>query len=154
MKLWLHGLALVCAVTLHWPVAGAADATTAHLTATNRVTMISFVRTLYEEGKVRAAYERYVALDLIQHNPNIADGREPAIVELEGLLRDPNAKFEVRRVVVDGDIAVVHFKGTLSKNGPSAAVIEVFRLENGKIVEHWDVFQVMGGASKSPHPYF
>jgi predicted SnoaL-like aldol condensation-catalyzing enzyme len=122
----------------------------------NRDIMRAFVDTAYAGRQPRTAYERHAAPDLIQHNAGIADGREAAIAELEGLLKDPQARFEVKRVLVDGDLAVVHFHGTLSAKGPSAAVMEMFRLKGGRIVEHWSVFQPIDPAAPTvnPHPHF
>lgn len=143
-------------------VAGAALAATmapaargTDLTEANRATMRAFVETAYGQKQVRKAYEAYVAPDLVQHNPNIADGREAAIAEIEGLLKNPAAHFDVKHVVVDGDLAAVHFRGSLGGD-VSAAVVEWFRLKDGKIVEHWDAFQVIDPKSKArnPHPYF
>jgi predicted SnoaL-like aldol condensation-catalyzing enzyme len=121
----------------------------------NRAVMRAFVATAYGQKQVRKAYEAYVASDLVQHNPNIADGREAAIAEVEGLLKDPAARFDVKHIVVDGDMAAVHFRGTLG-GGMSAAVFELFRLKDGKIVEHWDAFQVIDpkAAARNTHPYF
>ncbi|HEX8784636.1 MAG TPA: nuclear transport factor 2 family protein [Telluria sp.] len=124
-------------------------------TAANRATMRAFVDTAYGQKQVRKAYEAYVAPDLVQHNPNIADGREAAITELEGLLKNPAAHFDVKQLIVDGDMAAVHFRGSLGGD-MGANVIEWFRLKDGKIVEHWDAFQVMDPKAKArnAHPYF
>ncbi|MCS0630257.1 nuclear transport factor 2 family protein [Telluria mixta] len=142
--------AALAAAALCAPQAHAADATDA-----NRALMRAFVDTAYVQKQVRKAYEAYVAPDLVQHNPNIADGREAAIAEIEGLLKHPAARFDVKHVVVDGDMATVHFRGSLG-NGMSAAVVELFRLRDGRIVEHWDAFQVIdpNAQARNPHPYF
>jgi predicted SnoaL-like aldol condensation-catalyzing enzyme len=141
------GAALLAALM---PTAHAADPTDA-----NRATMRAFVDTAYGQKQVRKAYETYAVPGLVQHNPNIADGREAAIAELEGLLKNPAAHFDVKHVVVDGDMAAVQFRGSLGGD-MGANVTEWFRLEDGKIVEHWDTFQVMDPkvTSRNPHPYF
>jgi predicted SnoaL-like aldol condensation-catalyzing enzyme len=133
----------------------AGQAHAAKQTDTNRAVMRAFVDTAYGQKQVRKAYEAYVASDLVQHNPNIADGREAAIAEIEGLLKNPAAHFDVRHVVVDGDMATVHFRGNLG-NGMSAAVFELFRLKDGRIVEHWDAFQVVDpkATARNTHPFF
>lgn len=124
-------------------------------TEANRATMRAFVDTAYGQKQVRKAYENWVAPDLVQHNPNIADGREAAIAELEGLLKNPAAHFDVKHVAVDGDMAAVHFRGSLGGE-MGATVVEWFRLQDGKIVEHWDAFQIMDPKVKArnPHPWF
>lgn len=145
--------ALLAAASL---LAGAAQAANpADPTETNRATMRAFIDTAYGQKQVRKAYETWVAADLVQHNPNIADGREAAIAEVEGLLKNPAAHFDVKHVVVDGDMAAVHFRGSLGGE-TGAAVVEWFRLKDGKIVEHWDAFQIMDPKVKArnPHPYF
>jgi len=133
----------------------AGPAAAAGPTEANRAVMRAFVDTAYAQKQVRKAYEAYVAPDLVQHNPNIADGREAAIAEIEGLLRNPAAHFDVKHVVVDGDLATVHVRGSLG-NGMGAAVVELFRLQDGRIVEHWDAFQVIDpkAEARHPHPYF
>jgi predicted SnoaL-like aldol condensation-catalyzing enzyme len=136
---------VLCAGPVH-----AADPTDA-----NRAVMRAFVDTAYAQKQVRKAYEAYAAPDLVQHNPNIADGRDAAIAEVEGLLNNPAAHFDVKHVVVDGDMATVHFRGSLG-NGVGAAVVELFRLKDGKIVEHWDAFQVIDpkATARNTHPFF
>jgi predicted SnoaL-like aldol condensation-catalyzing enzyme len=121
----------------------------------NRATMLAFVDTAYGQKQVRKAYEAYVVPDLVQHNPNIADGREAAIAEIEGLLKNPAARFDVKHIVIDGDMAAVHFRGSLG-GGMGAVVVELFRLKDGKIVEHWDAFQAIDPkvSARNPHPYF
>jgi predicted SnoaL-like aldol condensation-catalyzing enzyme len=143
----LAGAALCAALA---PAAHAADPADV-----NRATMRAFVDTAYGQKQVRKAYEAYVVPDLVQHNPNIADGREAAIAEIEGLLKNPAAHFDVKHIVIDGDMAAVHFRGSLG-GGMGAAVFELFRLKDGKIVEHWDAFQVIDpkASARNPHPYF
>jgi len=133
----------------------AGDAHAADPTEANRATMRAFVDTAYGQKQVRKAYEVYVAPDLVQHNPNIADGRDAAIAELEGLLKNPAAHFDVKHVLVDGDMAAVQFRGSLGGD-MGANVTEWFRLKDGRIVEHWDTFQIMDAKvkSKNSHPYF
>lgn len=149
VKRCFSGTALAAAVmfSAHAHAADPADA--------NRATMRAFVDTAYGQKQVRKAYEAYVAPDLVQHNPNIADGREAAIAEIEGLLKRPGAQFEVKHIVVDGDMAAVHFRGSMGP-GIGAAVVELFRLKDGRIVEHWDAFQMMDPRvnARNPHPYF
>lgn len=148
-KRWLNA-PLLAALLLGAPVHAAEP------DEANRATMRAFVETAYGQKQVRTAYETWVAPDLIQHNPSIADGREAAIAELEGLLRQPSAHFDVKHVVVDGDMAAVHFRGNLGVGTAGAVVIELFRLKDGKIVEHWDSFQVIDpkASTKNSHPYF
>jgi predicted SnoaL-like aldol condensation-catalyzing enzyme/catechol 2,3-dioxygenase-like lactoylglutathione lyase family enzyme len=107
----------------------------------NRGIMEDFVALFYAERRVADAFERHVAPDYIQHNPAIADGRDAAIAFLEPKFGAPGATFDVKRLIVDGDFAVVHLHGRPDPAQPGVAVADIYRLEGGKIVEHWDVLQ-------------
>ncbi|WP_395397830.1 nuclear transport factor 2 family protein [Novosphingobium sp. BL-8A] len=124
------------------------------LTARNRAVVTDFARLFYTQRKVRAAFERYVAADYIQHNPGILDGREAAIAMLEPKFSAPGASFDVKRILVDGDMAMIHLRGRPSPDNPGGAVADIYRLKDGKIVEHWDVLQPIQTQTVNPHPYF
>jgi predicted SnoaL-like aldol condensation-catalyzing enzyme len=113
----------------------------AQRTARNRAAFLDFVRLYYDEMKVREAFERYVHPDYMQHNPAVVDGREAAIAHLERLLALPTVSMDVRRVLVDGDYAVAHLIGRQGPEDPGHALMNIFRMEDGVIVEHWDVAQ-------------
>ncbi len=123
-------------------------------TERNRAIVSDFARLFYGERQVRQAFERYVVPNYIQHNPNIADGREAAIVALETKFSNPQARFEVQRIIVDGAFAVIHLHGRPSPNSWGGAVADIYRLANGKIVEHWDVLQPVPETAINPHPMF
>lgn len=133
---------------------GAASAAAVDPAAENRRIVGEFARLFYEERDVRRAFETYVAPDYVQHNPNIADGREAAIVALRPLFSDRNVQFQVHHVLVDGDMAVVHLFARPNAQARGAAVADFFRLANGKIVEHWDVLQDVPEKSVNAHPMF
>lgn len=128
----------------HTRTVSPSDASTAEYAARtrrNREAFLDFVRLYYDEMKVREAFERYVHADYIQHNPAVVDGREPAIAHLERLLERRTASMDVRRILVDGDYAFVHLLGRQGPEDPGHALMNVFRMEDGLIVEHWDVAQ-------------
>ena len=111
------------------------------LTDSNRRIVTAFARIFYIERDVRKAFRTFVADRYIQHNPNIADGREAAIAALAPKFSAPGARFEIRHIIVDGDMAVIHLRGRPSPEALGGAVADIYRLENSKIVEHWDVLQ-------------
>jgi predicted SnoaL-like aldol condensation-catalyzing enzyme len=133
---------------------GAPDHAAKELTESNRAIVADFVDLMYRQKDARAAFMKHVAADYVQHNPNIADGRDAAIAALAPMFSRPQAAFDVKRVLVDGDLAAVHLHGRPSPDDPGGAVVDLFRLENGKIVEHWDVLQPMPETSVNPHPMF
>jgi predicted SnoaL-like aldol condensation-catalyzing enzyme len=120
----------------------------------NRAIVTDFARLFYTERNVRAAFQRYVSDHYIQHNPGLPDGREPAIVALTPKFTKPGASFEIKRIVVDGDMAVIHVHARPEPASRGAAVVDMYRLERGKIVEHWDVIQPVPEQSQNAHPMF
>ena len=124
------------------------------LTERNRAVVQDFARIFYAERDVEQAFRKYVVPDYIQHNPGIADGRQAAIDALKPMFSRPGAQFDVKRIIVDGDLAVIHLFGRGDPSTPGAAVADIYRLKDGKIVEHWDILQPMPTQSANPHPMF
>ena len=107
----------------------------------NKKTVIDFYDKAINKKDFDAARvhlgERY-----IQHNPRAADGPEGLkgfIAFLKG--KFPQYKSEFKRVLADGDFVIVHVHNVPEPGERGRAIIDIFRLENGKIVEHWDVAQ-------------
>ncbi len=123
-------------------------------TARNRAVISDFARLFYGEKDVRKAFMTYVVPAYIQHNPGIADGRDAAIAALEPMFSRPGAVFDVKRIIVDGDYAVIHLHGRGDPASAGGAVADIYRLKDGLIVEHWDVLQPMPATSANPHPMF
>jgi predicted SnoaL-like aldol condensation-catalyzing enzyme len=114
----------------------------------------AFVEIFYKQKKVRKAFEVFVAEDYIQHNPTIGNGREAAIEMLEPKFSNPEASFDIKRILIDGNMAVIHLNGKLSNNTLGVAVVDIYRIENEKIVEHWDVLQAVPTESANKNTMF
>lgn len=115
----------------------------------------AFVDLFYGQNRVREAFEAYVHPAYIQHNPEAGDGREAAIAMLEQVRRrHPGTRVEVKRIIAEGDLVAVHAFGRRSAEDPGAAIVDIFRVEEGLIAEHWDVVQPMPATSKNAHPMF
>lgn len=123
-------------------------------TERNRAVVTDFARLFYTEKRVRDAFVAHVVPGYIQHNPGIADGRDAAIAALEPKFSRPEARFEVQRILVDGDHALIHLRARSDAATRGAAVADIYRLKDGKIVEHWDVLQPIPETSANPHPMF
>ena len=77
-----------------------------------------------------------------QHNPNAADGPE-GLKAFLGFLREkfPASRSEVKRAFTDGDYVILHVHAMREPGTRGSAIVDIFKLEGGKIVEHWDVVQ-------------
>jgi predicted SnoaL-like aldol condensation-catalyzing enzyme len=124
------------------------------LTQSNRKVLLDFVDLFYRQRRVREAFERHVADAYIQHNPNILDGREAAIIKLEPLFGSPDSSFDIQRILVDGEFGVIHLHGRRSRGERGGSVVDLYRLDGGKIVEHWDVMQPVPESAVNPRPMF
>jgi predicted SnoaL-like aldol condensation-catalyzing enzyme len=121
--------------------------------ADNRELMADFARIFYTDRDPRSAFARYVAPGYVQHNPGLPDGPDAAVEGLEPKFRADGARFTVQRILVDGDLAVVHVKAS-RPGAPDTAVADFYRIEDGRIVEHWDVLQPGPASSANAHPMF
>ena len=94
------------------------------------------------------AVDRFIAEDYIQHNQSVAPGRQP-LKDFLDMIRQatPEAVHDVKRAFADGDHVIVHYHVRRWSDDLGWAVIDIFRVENGKVAEHWDVMQnvVEGG---------
>jgi predicted SnoaL-like aldol condensation-catalyzing enzyme len=89
-----------------------------------------------------AAAVTYLGAQYKQHNPTAADGAEGLKGFIEFLkAKFPNQKGEIKSVIAEGDKVVLHVHSTRGDGTPGRAIVDIFRLENGKVVEHWDVIQ-------------
>lgn len=120
----------------------------------NRAAFEHFVELFYTRKRVADAFDYLVSSDYRQHNPNIADGPAAAVEALTPKFDEsPDATFSVERLIVDGDLAMVHVRAS-RPGAPDAAVADIYRFEGGRIVEHWDVLQQVPATSIHDHPMF
>lgn len=107
----------------------------------NRDVVLDF----YEAGVNRRDYAaafRHLGERYLQHNPEVADGREGFREYFDFMQRQyPNFRVQIKRVFVEGDMVAVHVRSFDGPTRNGEAGVDIFRLEGGKIVEHWDVIQ-------------
>lgn len=100
-----------------------------------------------------AAADQYIAENYIQHNPMVADGREALKSALTQWFKNaPKEKVDIQRMGADGDLVFIHTRSV--RGGKTNSIIDIFRVENGKIAEHWDVIQEVPANAANDHPMF
>jgi predicted SnoaL-like aldol condensation-catalyzing enzyme len=108
----------------------------------NKATAIAFYTLAFNEKRPEEAVQRYVGPRYIQHNPQAADGPEPFIQFVRAYTGQfPELHVEIKRAIAEGDLVMTHGLITTSPDDRGTAAVDVFRLEHGKVVEHWDVLQ-------------
>lgn len=101
-----------------------------------------FMKEFYIEKKVRAAFETWVVPEYIQHNPLATNGRDAAIAFLEPFFaKNPGIHYSIKRVIADGNLVAIHSHGIFTAGDRGNAIVDILRIENCKVVEHWDVIQ-------------
>jgi predicted SnoaL-like aldol condensation-catalyzing enzyme len=99
--------------------------------------------------------KKYIGSRYKQHNPLVADGPEGLKAFCEFLKTNaPEARSEIKRVFAEGDYVILHVHSIRIPGTRGRAIIEIFRLENGKIDEHWDVIQEVPETSANPNGMF
>ncbi|MDD0824046.1 ester cyclase [Mannheimia sp. AT1] len=122
----------------------------------NKKLALEFYEMAFNQHKVKEATEKYVGKEYLQHNPSVADGGQAFIDAFEPFLKEhPKSKAEIKRVMADGDLVMLHVHSTMDENDRGEAVVDIFRFdENGKIVEHWDVIQAVPEKTESGRSMF
>lgn len=108
----------------------------------NKKLVTDFYEGVFLKHQVKAYADQYIGEKYIQHNPHVPDGKAPFVNYFTGHFKEnPDAKSVIKRAVAEGDLVFLHVHSTQNAQDRGVAVVDIFRVENGKIVEHWDVQQ-------------
>ena len=121
----------------------------------NKLTVLEFFELAFNQKRLEEAVERYVGPTYTQHNPLVADGPEGLLAFAREInARYPNMHLELKRAIAEGDLVSVHVHGKQSPDDRGIVSIDIFRLENGKLAEHWDVSQEVPETSANDNGMF
>ncbi|HHV7524608.1 TPA: nuclear transport factor 2 family protein [Burkholderia orbicola] len=108
----------------------------------NKEIALDFHRRAFVEKDPASAISTHVSSVYTQHNPQVADGPEGFVSFVEGFHQHfPDFKIEIKRTIAEGDLVAIHFCAYLDNEDRGTAGVDIFRIERGKVVEHWDILQ-------------
>ncbi|MCL9661244.1 nuclear transport factor 2 family protein [Paenibacillus hunanensis] len=126
--------------------------------AENKQFVLNMFKDIFTDHKLDTA-SKYIADDYIQHNPLAGNGREAFVNFFAPFVKqNPQYNVEVKRIIAQGDLVLVHSLAKTNKSDRGMAVVDIFRLErvNGKpiIKEHWDIAQQVPEKSANSNTMF
>lgn len=121
---------------------------------TNKQTVLAFCELALNDKDFDRAC-RLVGPRYVQHNPLIADDVDGLKGFIDYLrVTFPRLRAEVKQIFAEGAFVVAHVHGVRVPGQRGSAIVDIFRLENGKIVEHWDVIQPIPEQAENPNGMF
>jgi predicted SnoaL-like aldol condensation-catalyzing enzyme len=117
--------------------------TTKAASEANRNLVVKFYELAINQRRAAESAAQYIGLPYIQHNPDVPQDGPAGFLEFIGHMfkQHPDMKVIVHRAIADETFVALHVHLKRDENDPGLAIAEFFRVENGKIIEHWDVTQ-------------
>jgi predicted SnoaL-like aldol condensation-catalyzing enzyme len=122
--------------------------------AANKKLVLAFYEQIIGRKDLDGAL-KYMGATYKQHAPYAADGHDGLRKWLAGFKAAfPNHRYEVKRVIAEGDYVMLHLHGMGGPNPHGESVVDIFRVENGKVVEHWDIIQAIPESADNANSMF
>lgn len=109
--------------------------------AANLRLVVNFYEQFFNRHEVVSA-AKIISEDYRQHNPDVPDGKKPFVDYFGQFFKEtPQSRARVVRTAASGDLVWLQVHSTNTPSDRGQAVLDIFRVKNGKIVEHWDIIQ-------------
>lgn len=107
----------------------------------NKELIHCFYKEFFNDHDVNSAL-KYVNEDYIQHNPGVEQGRDSLMKAFAEKFEEiPDFRLDIKMIIAEEDMAAVYLKNVDPAGNTKCRVVDIYRIENGKLAEHWDVLQ-------------
>lgn len=107
----------------------------------NKQRIRNFYQEFFNNHKIEAALT-YVKEDYIQHNPGVEQGRDALMKAFrQKFIKDPTFHLDIKMLIEDDNLIAVYLKNVDTDGKTKCRVVDIYRMENGMLAEHWDVLQ-------------
>jgi len=121
----------------------------------NKAIVTDFYEGVFQKHQVKTYADRYIGDRYIQHNPRVPDGKAPFVNHFTQYFQNnPEARSVIKRAVAEGNLVFLHVHSAQNPHDRGVAIVDIFRVENGKILEHWDVQQAVPESSANSNTMF
>lgn len=108
----------------------------------NKRIVTEFYEMAFNEHKPTEAAKKYIGSKYIQHNPGVPNGAEAFYGYFEDFFKqNPKSHVVIYHVIAEDDLVVLHLNSKLNAGDRGRAIVDIFRVEDGKIIENFDVIQ-------------
>jgi predicted SnoaL-like aldol condensation-catalyzing enzyme len=128
---------------------------TEHIASGAKKIVLDFFELAFVRRPPELARDLYLGAEYKQHNPTAPDVAQVFPNLINSLLsREPRASFHLKRAIAEEDLVALHYHLQMFPKDPGMAVVDIFRVESGKIVEHWDVMQAVPALAANTNGMF
>jgi predicted SnoaL-like aldol condensation-catalyzing enzyme len=117
--------------------------------------VLDFFDLAFNQQKPADAREQFMGSTYTQHNPEVADGPETFVGAIGGMFQAfPDFSSDVKRVIAEGDLVAIHHEVHMAPGDAGMSVVDIFRVDDGKVVEHWDIIQPVPAEAANDNTMF